>query len=178
MEDYVKLTLYAYPTLEELITSYDVHIQNGAVLSYRSNKTAEETAIYLAEEILKKRKLENLKECVERVLDKLSAVEKLLVKIRYFGKERKIKRPLAPVRENGYENWSESKYFRMQNKLLIKLQALFNACGLSKETFEKEYADDELFRRAYKKMNGRKESQIRPNERCWIRFENNKKMVN
>ena len=174
MDDYVKLTLYAYPHLEEVIKGYEIHIQNGAVLSYRSNKTAEETAIYLAEEILEKRRLEDLKERVEAVLDKLSAVEQLLVKIRYFGKEREIKRTLAPVRDKGYENWSESKYFRMQNKLLLKLKGLFVSCGLSKEDFEREYADSEIFRRAYKKLAVGTETGIRQNERQWIRFESNR----
>ncbi len=171
MDDYVKLTLYAYPFLEEMIRGYEIHIRNGAVLSYRSNKTAEETAIYLAEEILAKRRLERLKGTVEAVLDKLSNVERLLVKIRYFGKERKMNKALMPVRENGYENWSESKYFRAQNKLLVKLQGLFASCGLSKEEFEKEYADNEIFRKAYKKLEFGADRKIRRNERGWLRFE-------
>ena len=175
MDDYVKLTLYAYPLLEEVIKGYEIHIQNGAVLSYRSNKTAEETAIYLAEEILEKRRLERLQASVDEVLDKLSAVERTLVKIRYFGKERKIKKSLAPTRERGYENWSESKYFRMQNKLLLKLKGLFTACGLTKEEFEREYAKNELFRRAYRRFQGDKDRKIRPNERAWIRFESNRR---
>ena len=92
MEKYIKWVLYAYPSVKELVKGYEEHIKNCAVLSYRGNRTAEETALYLAEEILEKRRLEWLVSCVEEVFDKLSDMEKLLVQIRYFGKERKIKK--------------------------------------------------------------------------------------
>ena len=88
MENYVKVVLYAYPFLQNVGRDYEEHIQNKAILSYRSNKTAEEVALYLAEEIIRQRELVALKNLIDGVLDKLSTVEKLLEQIRYFGKER------------------------------------------------------------------------------------------
>ena len=175
MEKYIKWVLYAYPSVKELVKGYEEHIKNCAVLSYRGNRTAEETALYLAEEILEKRRLEWLISCVEEVLDKLSDMEKLLVQIRYFGKERKIKKRILPVREKGYENWSESKYFRAQNRLGIKLNALFSALGLTQEIFEKEYLGNEIFRRVKKLMEQKDDNKIHNNERAWLRLESNLK---
>ena len=173
MENYVKVVLYAYPFLQNVGRDYEEHIQNKAILSYRSNKTAEEVALYLAEEIIRQRELVALKNLIDGVLDKLSTVEKLLVQIRYFGKERKMKKCLQPVKEGGYENWSESKYFRRQNRLTEKVQAMLLSAGLTKEVFEKKFAQDDIFKEAIKILK-RRERKVCDNERSWLRFERKK----
>ena len=54
MENYVKVALYAYPILRTVSEDYAEHIRNKALLSYDSGKSAEQLAVYLAEEILQK----------------------------------------------------------------------------------------------------------------------------
>jgi len=90
LENYVKTVLYAYPLLKTVGEDYAEHIKNKAVLSYNSPKSTESLAEYLAEEILRKNCLLWLKEVIERTVDKLSALDRGLVEMRYFGKKRKI----------------------------------------------------------------------------------------
>ena len=160
---FVKVALYAYPFLRTVDKDYEEHIQNRAILSYRSTKTAEELAIAIAEDILEKEKLTWLKDRVEKALQELSDVERTLIGIRYFGKERKKKKPTAATggkdvdklkkEGNGgvakYGQWSERKYFRIQNKLCEKLRAIFVRLGITQEKFEREYAQLELFQKIY-----------------------------
>ena len=54
MEKYLKAVLYAYPFLETVEQDYDEHIKNKAVLSYRGDKSAEELAVYIAGEIIRR----------------------------------------------------------------------------------------------------------------------------
>ena len=149
----MKAALYAYPFLETVEEDYAEHIKNRALLSYRSTKTAEEMAITIAEDILEKQKLVWLKERVGQALDSLTDVEKTLIGIRYFGKERKRKLAKTSgqaLAENGAVQrkdgqWSERKYFRVQNRLCEKLRAIFVRLGLTEEVFEREFACLELF---------------------------------
>lgn len=162
--------LYAYPLLESVGEDYAEHIQNKAVLSYRSTRNAEEEALYLAGEILEQRELLWLKNLVEKTLDKLSEVERLLVQIRYFGKEKKIKKRLSPAKEGGYENWSESKYFRRQARLAQKLGGLFISAGLTEKVFWDKFANYDVLKNALKILRKR-ERGIALNEKGWLRFE-------
>ncbi len=174
MKNYVKAALYAYPFLKNVGREYAEHIENKAILSYRSGYTAERLALYLAEEILQKEKLEWLKERIERVLGKLSEVERTLVAIRYFGKERKIKRELADRKRNGekYANvWSERKYFRRQNRLSEKVGAMLEGVGVTQEVFEREYAGLDIFKKIYKFVCEGRDRGISKNERQWLRVE-------
>lgn len=173
MEEFVKTILYAYPLLKTVGKDYEEHIRNKALLSYRSGGSAENLAEYLAEEILCKRRLEWLKEKIDCVLDKLDQVEKTLVKIRYFGLERKIKRPMdhaAGGEKNRYGEWSESKYFRRQNKLLSKMKGLFVAAGVNEEIFLKEFSILEPFREIYRFVSDGRDRKISLRERRWLRF--------
>lgn len=172
LENYVKAVLYAYPLLESIEEDYAEHIQNRAVLSYRSNRNAEEVALYLAQEILEQRALLWLRTLVEEVLDKLSSLEKLLIQIRYFGKERKIKKKIPPVKEGGYENWSESKYFRRQSRLACKVGGLLAEGGLTKELFWDKFAKYDVIKTALRVLR-KKGRGIGLNEREWLRFETN-----
>lgn len=169
MENYVKVVLYAYPILKGTVEAYREHIKNKALLSYRSDALAEELAEYIAEEIVCKRKLEWLKNAVEGVVNRLDAVEKTLIFIRYFGKERKIKRAETNL-EKRAGSWSESMYFRKQNRLGEKVGAMLRTYGLTKEVFESEFASLEIFRKINKFVEAGKDRKISENEKRWVRI--------
>jgi hypothetical protein len=138
----VKAVLYAYPFLDTVSEDYQIHIRNKAVLSHRQSLPAEVVAERIVEVIFEKRCLEWLKEKVEVVLNKLSDLDKALVRMRYFRKSRKEKLP-----EGGQGVWSERKYFRMQDKLYSKLKSLFVGVGFTEEVFDEHFANREIFRK-------------------------------
>lgn len=133
LENYLKTVLYAYPLLETVGEDYEQHIRNKAVLSYDGKWNTLRLAEYLAEEILHKNRLEWLKGAVERVLDELSAVERELIAIRYFGKKRKRG-------ADEFSAWSVRKYFRMQQKIGEKVGVMLKAYGVTKTKFFEELA--------------------------------------
>ena len=145
MENYAKVMLYVYPFLKAVDKDYEEHIRNKAVLSYGSKKTAEQLTEYIAGEIIVKRNLECLKQDLEKVLDKLSDVEKCLVEIRYFGKRKQLRDFFKS--EKGGEIWNEGKYFRRQKRLGEKLAAMMRSVGLTKERYLAEFAQVEIFKK-------------------------------
>ena len=101
-EDYVKAVLYIYPKLAAIAEDYGEHIRNRALGSYRRG-TAEREAEYLAEEILRKGAIENLKEKVDGILKKLSGEERFLLEMRYFGRRKQVSAVgLRPRSERSY----------------------------------------------------------------------------
>ena len=146
--------LYAYPLLETVEKDYEEHIYNKAILSYRSEKRAEELAEYIAGEILEQRKLIWLKDLLERALRGLSETEKAFIAVRYFGKGKKIKRALSTEKGKD-EALSESKYFREQRRLGNKMGERLVALGLSKEVFERQFEKMKLFQFVFKRMEKR-----------------------
>lgn len=146
----MKAVLYAYPLLKTVEEDYAEHIRNKALLSYNSRLTTQELAEYLAGEILYKSRLVWLKEVIEQTLARLSETERALLKIRYFGKNRK--RCLQglgkdfPKGENPLE-WSERKYFRMQQKVGEKTVAMLKLAGVTRALFDRELAEIDIFRK-------------------------------
>ena len=140
MEAFVKTVLYAYPTLGELVDSYGVHIKNKAILSALDTTPASRIAEHLAKEIALKSRLEWLREKVERAISALSEGERLLLEERFF--KRKMRKGLDGDK-------SERTYFRLQRKLVAKMQKLLIAQGVTKEVFEREFISEELFAKLY-----------------------------
>ena len=169
MKNYAKIILYAYPLLKTVEKDYEVHIRNKAILSYDGRWTAEQTAEYLAGEILEMQRLEWLKGTVEKILSSLSDVEKTLVAIRYFGKKNGMKALLReeknPLKQSG---WTERSYFRKQARLGDKLTSAFALVGLTEEVFLKEFAQMDIFKRVAKYLEKRRGESITANERTWI----------
>ena len=151
----MKAVLYAYPFLDTVREDYGIHIKNKAILSYRRNEPAEVVAEKIVEEIFEKRHLEWLKGKVEEALDKLSQTERLLVKIRYFRKNKKEQRT-----DEVLEKWSERTYFRMQEKLYEKLKRIFERMGFTMEVFKRNFENMEIFQKIdkflQKEENGKK----------------------
>ena len=170
MKEYVKTVLYVYPLLKTLGKEYQEHIVNRAVLSYRMSRSVESEVEYLVQEIADKRNLAWLKTCVESVLAQLSDEEKTLIAVRYFGKERTIKKATVAkaVGQNGRRGaMSESTYFRKQNRLLNKVGELLGAVGVDEKTFEALFARLPLFQKVAA-LQVRRESKLSKNERQWF----------
>ena len=90
MENYVKAVLHSYPYLKMTKDAYMQHVKNKALLSCDGRMNTEKLAEHLAEEILRKRRLEWLEDAIEKALSNLNDLERGLVGIRFFGEKRKI----------------------------------------------------------------------------------------
>lgn len=166
MEKAVKAVLYAYPMLKNVEQDYDEHIKNMAILSYRDDGDVERLVEKIGDEIVKKRLLMRLKGLTERVLARLSDVERTLIALRYFGKKRKINRPICT--RKGFGAWNESKYFRMQNKLVRRMVSLFCLEGFTKEEFYTCFATMDLFEKLLTYLERDNRQKIGRNERAWL----------
>lgn len=173
MENYTKVVLYAYPFLLTVGKDYEEHIRNRAVLSFGSSMNAEKLVEYIAEEILRKERLEWLKGAVERVLAKLSDAERTLIAIRYFGRKRKIRAyrytKAAKERENANgRGWSERMYFRHQQRLGNKVSGLLKLEGLTEDVYERDFKDEETFAKIHAFVEAGRDKGISVNEREWL----------
>ena len=165
MENCVKAVLYTYPKLQSIQKDYEEHIQNRAILSYRYKGSVENLTEYLAEEVIRKHRLAELKNILDGVFVRLSEEERLLLQLRYFGKIRRAKKGeqesftevTKALKDEVVQDfkWSERSYYRKQNRLLKKLIAEFNRVGLNKESFENEWLGYEFLRAVYRFL-GRK----------------------
>ncbi|MBQ8322555.1 MAG: hypothetical protein IJX91_01165 [Clostridia bacterium] len=151
MKNYVKAVLYAYPWLEKTGEAYGVHIRNRAILSYRDGAPAVAQAEYIVAEIVEKRKLEWLKATLDRVFARLTDAQRTLISLRYFGTGSKIK-SLSRKAKSVRGAFSESKYFRLQERLTETVRAMLYGEGLTEESFEKDFSQMELFRRIGARM--------------------------
>ena len=150
MKNYARIILYTYPLLRTVEKDYEEHIGNKAILSYEGRWTAEQTAEYIAGEILEMRRLEWLKNTVRGILEKLSKEERALVAMRYFGKKKILKTA------NGGDAWTERSYFRKQAKLGEKLGEAFVLSGLTEELFIQEFAKMDIFRKVERVLEKRR----------------------
>ena len=164
MKNYAKIILYAYPLLKTVEKDYEEHIGNKALLSYDGRWTAEQTAEYLAGEILEMRRLEWLKGIVQKILSKLSDLERTLVAIRYFGKRKKITAFLKEEKNSlKRSGWTERSYFRRQAKLGDKISEELALAGLTEEVYLQEFAQMDIFKKVERAM---KRKALRANRPC------------
>lgn len=156
MKNYVKIILHAYPFLKTVDKDYEEHIKNRALLSYDGSWTAEQTAEYLAGEILNMRRLEWLKKTLEEVLQKLTDVERTLTEIRYFGKGRMLKGFLQKQKNPFTKRaWTERSYFRYQERLGDKIASLLVLEGITEEVYERELASIDVLQKIEQMMKRR-----------------------
>ena len=176
MENYAKVILYTYPLLKTVGKDYADHIRNKAMLSYDSAWDTERLTEYLAEEILRKERLEWLRGVVEEVLAELSDSERELVAIRYFGKknrlrclsERALKKGGAAEHnreKKGSMAASERAYFRQQQKLAEKLNGLLREKGVTKEMYLRDFATLDIFEKIHRFVEEGKDRNIFYQER-------------
>ncbi|MBQ8291132.1 MAG: hypothetical protein IJX88_01295 [Clostridia bacterium] len=169
MRDCIKAMLYAYPLLDTVSEDYRQHIQNKAILSYLRVEPAGNIAERIAFEILEKRVLERFKTQVETILGGLTDAERALVDIRYFKRGEKAKQAL--LRVLGEDTLGERRYFRMQSRLLDKLTRCFERIGLTKEYFEEELADIDVFKKTLRYTKNGKAERATESERKWLGHE-------
>lgn len=144
LENYAKVVLYAYPLLKTVGKDYGDHIRNKAILSYDSAWDTERLTEYLAEEILRKERLEWLRGVVQEMIEELTDLEKDLVAIRYFGKKHRLR----TLQEKCVgKPWNERTYFRQQQRLAIKLGELLHKKGLTKEVYLRDFATVDIFKK-------------------------------
>lgn len=168
--DYVKVALYAYPTLKTLIKEYKEHIYERAVHSYGGKMDAEEAVTYIAQQILNMQALECLKEILERVFSKLSAIEWTMLALRYFGLRRKsVKAELIKEKK---QFSSERGYFRAQEKLLKKTAALLQAAGLDEKYFQSRFCDIDELKPIYRYVEKGKDAKMLKREKEFALKEN------
>ena len=168
MKNYVKAVLYAYPVLKTVEKEYNQHISNMALLSYRSDAPAEVVAERIVGQIVEKDDLLWLKEQTEKIMEQLSELERTLLAVKFFGKERKLKRTL-PKADGRKFPFSESKYFRMQMRLGEKMGAKLCSIGLTESEFEKRFAQMELFQLIFTYMQRRENRGLSDRERRWLK---------
>ena len=166
MKKYVKVVLYAYPTLKLMGEEYQIHISNKALLSYKSQKPTEELVEYIAKEIICKQRLDWLKKLLEKLMDKLSETERGLLQLRYFSPTKSRKR----CEEKGgifaeIASWTDSTYYRKQNALGEKMERMLEGVGFSEEIFEKDFAFIDVFRCVVRFMERGGEDSLRKRER-------------
>ena len=165
MENYAKVVLYAYPLLKTVEKDYAEHIRNRAILSYESNTTAQRLAEYLAGELICQKNLSWLKSTVKEVVDKLSAEERELLSIRYFGKTFRARNFLKPIAEGGEKGWSARKYFRKQARLSDKVGAMLRAAGITNELYQREFMNMDIFRKIHQFVEEGRDRKISADER-------------
>lgn len=172
MYEHIKAVLYAYPLLKTVEKDYKEHILNKAVLSYRTQKPTEELMEYLAGEILEKNELLFVKECVEKMLDRLNATERMLVEIKYFKRSKKIKPASVSKnverRRTGLAAWGKSTYFRKQVALIRRASGILASQGLTQDFFQTKLLHIELFKMLYDFVKAGKDAKLSQCEREWL----------
>ena len=139
LENYVKAVLYVYPRLERLEKDCEEHIRNRAFMSYDYRTTTERLSEELAEEIIRKGLIRELKRKTDAAIGALKKEEKFLLELRYFRRKSRLKQFCGET--DFKEIGSERNYYRRQAKLLKKVSGALQAQGLTKETFFSDYGE-------------------------------------
>ena len=153
MENYVKALLYAYPFLERTIETYGQHVRNKARLSYDGQVATETLVQYLAEEILRKRRLEWLQTSLKEIIQSLSEKERFFIEVYFFGEWKKISRlKEALFQEKKRKNFGKTamRAFREQTYGIIK--ELLNKKGVTKTLFFEELIKIEIIQYIYARL--------------------------
>ncbi len=139
MENYVKALLYFYPMMRSTERNYGEYIRNKAIMSYDNRVPAETTVEKILEEIIKKKKFEELTNKLTSVMKELNLEDKVLLEFRYFRRKKVLKK----IVKNGLWKFVGSKrnYFRRQNKLEKKIYSILIKKGLTEKEFLDNYAE-------------------------------------
>lgn len=136
METYVKAILYLYPKLTGLIKDGQEHIENKAVASFMNKQSPEKLYEAMAEEVIKRNKLMELKALLDEIYEELTKTEKYLVEMRYLRRKRYLKKAEAEIEKS---IGSKRTYFRRQERLIKKVQSRLALKGLNEEVFQERF---------------------------------------
>lgn len=126
---YAKVILLAYPYIDDAVAAIDKQIEKRCRLSFYSNKPCEIYADKIAELISDKRYLKLLKEKVDKILERLTEEERILIGYKYF-KNRPIE---------GFD-YKSRRYFRQQIRVLNKFTEMLSYIKLTEDAFTKYYS--------------------------------------
>lgn len=115
------------------------HIQNKAYLSFATKMGTEQFAEYLAGEVIKKKKMEEISLEMDELINKLSEKERFLLEMRYFRRKKKIRLFMESLGEKALG--SRRSYFRNQGKLFDKLCEKLQRRGFTESLFLERYND-------------------------------------
>ena len=153
MENYVKTLLFAYPFLERSIDTCAHHIQNKARLSYNGQIDTEKLVGYLAEEILRKRRMEWLQKCLNETLQALTKKERLLIEVYFFRDWKKI--PILKeilVREKKGKAIGRKTMQLIKERTYQKIGECLSEKGVTKELFFKELVKMDVIQYIYNRF--------------------------
>ena len=168
LENYVKAVLYVYPRLERLEKDCEEHIRNRAYMSYDYRTTAERLSEELAEEIIRKGLIGELKRKTDAAIGALKKEEKFLLELRYFRRKSRLKQFCGET--DFKEIGSERNYYRRHAKLLKKVSGALQAQGLTKETFFSDYARFDWLMSVYRFIEAGKEGRNAAKEHSLVEF--------
>lgn len=137
MYELTKALLYAYPMLGELSEAIGCSIENRAVLSFRSCRTALEDAQDIAGDLARRCILEELAFATECVFGLLSEEDNMLLEYKYLRR----KHVWAAKYEGKRLPYSERNYYRRQNELIEKICRMYAALGWTEERLESVFCD-------------------------------------
>ena len=146
--DYVKVLLYAYPKLRDIIAAVSVGVENKAMLSYKSYDGALEVAERIADEILLKKNLSDAAETLENMLRSLTREEVFFLEYKYFRRKKILREKFGGF----VPSCSQRSYFRKQELLLRKVASLLLLHGWTQERFFEAFGNFSFFMRLYRAL--------------------------
>ena len=154
--EYAKVILYAYPYLSALSDAVGVGAVNKAMLSFRSQEDALQTAETIVEELAVKSRLMRLEDAVNAALSSLSDEELYLLEYKYFRRKRVLREKYA-----GYcMACSERTYYRKQCAVLKKFVCRLMQQGWQEQTYSESFGSFAPFARVLDALKAGREGAI------------------
>lgn len=154
--EYEKTLLYAYPQMKAVAEAVAAGAEIKAALSYRAVWDAFTVAEQVADEILRSRRLEQIKEELDGILARFSDYEQFLLEYKYFRRKKLLKGRFA-----GYTaGCSEREYYRRQRCVLAKFSRLLSQKGWSEEKFLQEFQGFSPYLRIYRALKKGRENAL------------------
>ena len=159
MEIVLKTLLYSYPSFNIIVEGLEKLAEYKAITSFSNcHKTLQQM-----ENIIKindrKARISELNCIVERLLNKLTVKERMLIEYKYFKYEM----------PQGFD-YSSRAYFRAQTKTFKKLLKLMENRGYDEEWFKNNYFDIYVLRNKFQKLKAVNEKSCVTNSRrdVWL----------
>ena len=153
---FVKVLLYAYPKLRELVESVSAAVENKAVLSFKTYGNALTIAEKIVDEIVLGRDLESAADAVDGTLKNLSEEELYFLEYKYFRRKRVLSGRFGSFRPA----CSERSYYRKQAALLKRIAFLLAALGWTEQRFFEAFGEFPFFMKLYRALEAGREQTI------------------
>lgn len=134
---FVKVIMLAYPKCEKIIKEIDDLILKKALSSMQDFSPCEEQCYKIVRLMNRKQLLIELKERVDKLLEKLTEEQIKLLEYKYFKRKSKEYFDGLDVKSR--------MFFRKQDRLIERIGNLLERSGCGDEWFIKRYADWKFF---------------------------------